>query len=225
MDLRLFVESFKTFAASAAPVAVAALWQGLVLASGLAICLRFAPRVSAAHRFILWATGFGVLASLPLLPQLSSVAHAGLGSSVSAAAAASTRSWLEFDLRWSLAIAALWIVGSVIRAADLAIHTFSLRRLWKSAVPVESRTLGRRKVQVCTTKELDRPGVIGFFSPRIFIPEWLFRRLTPGELDQIVLHEAEHLRRGDDWTNLVQKLCLVLFPLNPARWWIERQLR
>jgi hypothetical protein len=39
-----------------------------------------------------------------------------------------------------------------------------------------------------------------------------------------VLHEVEHLRRGDDWTNLVQKLCLVLFPLNPALWWIERQL-
>ena len=43
-------------------------------------------------------------------------------------------------------------------------------------------------------------------------------------MQQVVLHEAEHLRRGDDWTNLFQKLGLVLFPLNPALWWIERRL-
>jgi hypothetical protein len=39
-----------------------------------------------------------------------------------------------------------------------------------------------------------------------------------------VLHEAEHLRRRDDWTNLLQKICLALFPLNPALAWIERRL-
>lgn len=43
-------------------------------------------------------------------------------------------------------------------------------------------------------------------------------------LEQIVLHEMEHLRRRDDWTNLFQKLCLVLFPLNPAMVWIEHRL-
>ena len=40
----------------------------------------------------------------------------------------------------------------------------------------------------------------------------------------MVLHEAEHLRRRDDWINLVQKLCLVVFPLNPALAWMERRL-
>jgi hypothetical protein len=34
----------------------------------------------------------------------------------------------------------------------------------------------------------------------------------------------EHLRRGDDWTNLLQKAALVLFPLNPALLWVERRL-
>ena len=85
--------------------------------------------------------------------------------------------------------------------------------MWRSA-PVE----------ICTTTTLQRPSVIGFLKPRILIPDWLFARLTAGELEQIVLHEAEHLRRRDDWTNLLQKLCLVLFPLNPALVWIERRL-
>jgi len=71
---------------------------------------------------------------------------------------------------------------------------------------------------------LDRPSVIGFLSPRILVPEWLMARLTPGELEQVVLHEAEHLRRRDDWTNLVQKLALVTFPLNPGLVWMEHRL-
>jgi hypothetical protein len=66
--------------------------------------------------------------------------------------------------------------------------------------------------------------VIGFFRPRILFPAWLLERLSPAELEQVILHEAEHLRRRDDWTNLIQKLALVLFPLNPALIWIERQL-
>ena len=79
-------------------------------------------------------------------------------------------------------------------------------------------------MELCTTGKLDRPSVIGFLAPRILIPDWLYARLTPGELEQVVLHEAEHLRRRDDWTNLFQKLALVLFPLNPALAWIEGRL-
>jgi hypothetical protein len=83
---------------------------------------------------------------------------------------------------------------------------------------------GRRRVEICLTRSLDRPSVIGFFRPRILIPDWLLGRLTQQEFEQVVLHEAEHLRRRDDWTNLAQKLCLVLFPLNPALVWMERRL-
>ena len=38
------------------------------------------------------------------------------------------------------------------------------------------------------------------------------------------MHEMEHLRRADDWTNLLQKAGLVLFPLNPVLLWVERRL-
>src|SRR5271154_3948160 len=59
---------FPAFARVAAPAAVAALWQGAAVAAALVLCLRFAPRVSAAHRFALWASGFAVVVGLPLLP-------------------------------------------------------------------------------------------------------------------------------------------------------------
>jgi beta-lactamase regulating signal transducer with metallopeptidase domain len=225
VNITQFMDALQSFSSAAAPIAVAALWQGIIVACGLALCLRLAPRISSAHRFLIWAAGFVALAALPFLPQVWGVAPAGVISGASAGGAVlSAKPWLSFDLRWSLAIGAFWIVASLARAADLVVHSYRLRRLWQSAVPVEVRAWGRRRTEICTTTQLDRPSVIGFFAPRILIPEWLFKRLTPGELDQIVLHEAEHLRRSDDWTNLLQKLCLVVFPLNAGLWWIERQL-
>jgi beta-lactamase regulating signal transducer with metallopeptidase domain len=228
--------AFRAFSQVAAPLVVTAFWQGLVVASALAISLRLVPRIPAAQRFTVWAAGFAALVALPFAPLLSHFSNAAASGVPAGLPEASTRPWLQLDMRWSLAIAALWLAASVFRAVDLAVHSVRLRKLWKTATPIEpcisrpSSQAGksgmghRAQVQVCSTQQLDRPSVIGFFAPRILIPAWLLAQLTPEELQQIVLHESEHLRRGDDWTNLLQKLCLVLFPLNPALWWIERRL-
>jgi beta-lactamase regulating signal transducer with metallopeptidase domain len=224
------------FAAAAAPLAVAALWQGVLIAFVLGLCLRFAPRfhihIAAAQRFVLWATAFALVAGLPFLPSFlrgsaSSPAHASAGASASAA-------WFQLDARWALGLAALWLTASFLRAAALAANSLRLRSLWRSATPVAAdaqllallaaASPARRPAALCTTRDLDRPSVIGFFAPRILIPEWLFARLTQDELKHVLLHEAEHLRRRDDWINLLQKFALVLFPLNPALLWIERRL-
>src|SRR5579863_6355744 len=185
--------NFRTFTEAAGPVVVTALWQGVAVAIGLSICLRLAPRISAAHRFVVWTAAFTVLVFLPVLPILSNFTAApelGFSPGISGP---STRPWLEFDARWSLAIAVLWVVTSLLRAVDLAAHSFRLRKLWKSAKPVElndaltprlSTAHGRAPLQLCTSEELDRPSVIGFFAPRILIPAWLLDRLTPAELDQ-----------------------------------------
>jgi hypothetical protein len=229
--------AFHGFSQTAGSIAVTALWQGIVVAAGLAICFKLVPRISVGHRFALWALGFIVLVGLPFLPMLLSLSGAGVAPGESSGLGSiSSGPWFQLDSHWSLALAALWVIASLIRAVDLAILSLRLRTLWRNAVPVEAGfglnsslagTSGLsqlRRIQICTTKELDRPSVIGFFAPRILIPDWLFERLTPDELDQVILHEAEHIRRRDDWTNLFQKLCLVLFPLNPGLWWIERQL-
>jgi beta-lactamase regulating signal transducer with metallopeptidase domain len=230
------------FAQTAAPVAVAALWQGAAIALVLWVCLGLTPHVKihigAAQRFGLWAAAFAVVVGLGFLPWFArGTAGAIRANALPGASAAAP--WFQIDDRWAFAIAALWLVASLVRAVSLAVHSLQLRRLWKSASPVAvdaklralltaasptRRSHSRKVAELCTARKLDRPSVIGFLAPRILIPEWLFARLTPDELEQVVLHEAEHLRRRDDWTNLFQKLALVLFPLNPALAWIESRL-
>ncbi len=229
---------FAGFARSAAPAAVDALWQGALVAVALVLCLRLLPRVSATHRFAIWASAFAAVAALPFLPGLIRGWSMGLGGIAavqsSALPSVTVKPWLQLDSRWALVVAALWLAASLVRGADLVFHSHRLRNLWENAVPIQLephlRLLlaaafpARRPIEVCTTHELDRPSVIGFFAPRILIPDWLLERLTPGELEHVVLHEVEHLRRRDDWTNLLQKFFLVLFPLNPALAWMERRL-
>ena len=59
---------------------------------------------------------------------------------------------------------------------------------------------------------------------RILLSPALLERLSALELQQVVLHEMEHLHRGDDWSNLIQKIGLTLFPLNPVLYWTEGRL-
>ena len=199
---------------------VSGLWQGVVLAAGVGLCLRLVPKSTAAVRFAIWTLVFAVLAVLPLMHAYALRA----GGEMPGGGAL-----VQVDVRWSFAIAALWVMVSLVRGVKLAMSAVRLRAIWKRAVPVEGHSAmlsaaGFRGVELCTSSDVDRPSVIGFFSPRILIPEELFPRLTTAEFGQIVLHEAGHLRRADDWINLLQKLGLVLVPLNPVLMWIERRL-
>lgn len=203
----------------AAGAFVAGLWQGLVLAAAAGACLRMLPRVTASVRFAVWTVVFAALAAMPFFHAYTGRAEATL---------AAHGAMLQLNAHWTFVIAGLWVALSLVRAARLAASGFRLHSIWKRSTPVIAPSLGSgvdmHGVMLCTSRDIDRPSVIGFFSPRILIPEALFERLPAPDLEQIVLHEMGHLRRRDDWFNLAQKIGLVLFPLNPALVWIERRL-
>jgi beta-lactamase regulating signal transducer with metallopeptidase domain len=196
-----------------------AIWQGVLLSAATWVGLRFIPRTPAAVRFSIWFAVFAVVAALPVISLWTNSAGAAQTSSHGA--------WLTLDPRWSLALAALWALASLGRAVQLAVAALRVRALWQRATPLSNGpclTAGLRTAELCVSDEVDRPSVIGFFSPRILIPRWLLEKLTPSELRQVVLHESSHLHRADDWLNLLQKVALVVFPLNPALLWVERRL-
>jgi beta-lactamase regulating signal transducer with metallopeptidase domain len=207
-------------ASVAASALVSALWEGAVLAGLAWACLKAFPRLSAAARSMVWLGVFALLVGLQVLAgratPASPVPHE-----------------MHLDARWSYALLGLWVTFSLLRAVQLGIGVAHLRRLAKRAVEIEpdaelAATLDElaagRRVRLCVSDEIARPSVIGFFGAKILLPTALLQNLSPTELLQVLIHEMEHLRRADDWTNLLQKVALVVFPLNPALAWVERRL-
>src|ERR1035441_10386836 len=125
--------AFRVSSQQAAAVAVAAIWQGALVACGLAIFLHLAPRTSAANRFAAWAAAFITLASLPLFSLIPNISASVVAGGPLATPEPVSRPWLSIDSRWSLLIATLWVAAALLRAGDLAIHSFRLRKLWKDA--------------------------------------------------------------------------------------------
>ena len=68
------------------------------------------------------------------------------------------------------------------------------------------------------------PSALGLWSPVIALPDWAFAELPASELAVILRHEFAHVRRWDDWTNLIQKIVRAVLFFHPAVWWIESRL-
>jgi beta-lactamase regulating signal transducer with metallopeptidase domain len=227
------LQASSILSSAAVSALISAVWEGLVVTVCAAVCLRLLPRLSAAARSLVWMNVFLLLVLLHVVPAIrEDLVREGLVSGGSAHTAS-----IYLQPGWSLAIAALWAALSLWRGVELILSAARLHRLAVRATPVvvgdSVRSLlngevegerGWRAAELCVSSEVERPSVFGFVRPRILLPEGLIEKLSSAELQQVVLHEMEHLRRGDDWTNLLQKIGLMLFPLNPALLWAERRL-
>ena len=211
--------------AAASGALLSAVWEGAILAAGVFLCLRLLPSLSATARSVIWLNVFVLLVLLHFVPAITRTPETWAPQHAPA---------LHLDWRWSLALLGVWVAMSAWRAFHLAAGALHLHRLARSSRPVASvdpelaailhAAPEGRGAQLCLSDDVARPSVLGFFHPRVLVPTGLIEILPPSELRQVVLHEMEHLRRADDWTNLLQKIGLVLFPLNPVLLWVERRL-
>ena len=217
-----FLHLISTIAASL----VAAIGEAVVLTVVTALCLAVCPAASAAARSRIWMIVFGSSTLLPMFHALQPV------SIVSAYGTSSIR----VGAVWAWGLLSFWAVLFVYRGAHLVRSALHLRHVAKRATPIATDdelfglltakldSSSRCAVELCSSNDIDVPSVIGFLRPRILLPVTLLKEMSPLDLRQIVLHEMEHLRRRDDWTNLLQKTILVLCPMNPVLFWIERRL-
>jgi len=141
---------------------------------------------------------------------------------------------------WALFVFLAWILGACVAMARLGTGLWRLRQLRRSCTPVVAADLdpavrkiiefigasksSSKRVIVATSECVRVPAAIGFWKRTIVLPAWALRELPPEDLNVILLHEFAHLRRGDDWTNLIQKMVRALFFFHPAVWWIESRL-
>ena len=152
---------------------------------------------------------------------------------------------------WALFVFLAWALGACVAMLRLMAGLWRLRRLRRSCTPIvaadldpavrktvdaigasrpvvsglfASGLLGSRSITIATSEYVRVPAAIGFWKRTIVLPAWALRELPPQDLNVILLHEFAHLRRWDDWTNLIQKIVRALFFFHPAVWWIEKRI-
>ena len=80
------------------------------------------------------------------------------------------------------------------------------------------RKLGiKRDVKIYTEKRLRSPFIIGFLTPRIYIPEQ-FIRLESEYLEHIIIHELAHFKRKDFIYNVLSIFAIAINWFNPLTW-------
>ncbi|MEO7145816.1 MAG: M56 family metallopeptidase, partial [Bryobacteraceae bacterium] len=130
------------------------------------------------------------------------------------------------DGDWPRAALFVWGLCALCLLARLSLSYSVLKGLKSrgSSMATGDLPLGRRGIRVLVSTETSTPLAAGLRHPAIVIPAALRARLSEAELRQIILHEAAHLARYDDWSNLAQKLIQAVFWLHPVVYWIGRRL-
>lgn len=215
--------------------------EGLLIALFAGVMLRLLPKQNSGTRFAVWFVALLAVAGLPLIGAMIG-AFAGEHFSL---AVTGSRPLITLSGPWGLLLFLAWILAAGVAMLRLAVGLWHLRGLRKSCTAIDvaqldpavqktvadfhspsfsERSSIRRSVTIATSESVSVPAAIGFFKPMIVIPAWALRELTPGELNVILLHEFAHLRRWDDWTNLLQRMVRAVFLFHPAVWWIESRL-
>lgn len=218
---------------------VNALPEGMLVTVFAWALLRLIRRQNSGTRFAVWFLALITIAVLPLLAAIGrwkALTLPGLSSG-------HLRPAITLPIHWAIVVFVAWAAGVTIAMLRLIAGIWRLHQLRQSCIPIETADLdpvvrntvratvdaitarnSANAVTVATSESVRVPAALGFWKRTIVLPAWTLRELPANELNLILLHEFAHLQRGDDWTNLIQKIVGAIFFFNPAVWWIEKQL-
>ena len=166
-------------------------------------------------------------ANADLLPRPAE-SHAAIAPAPAATPAPtlSLSAWLM--LLWSAVAAAL--------LARFAWEQWKWRRRFASAAVLDasvlpldfaalSRRLGvRRRLLILESSAVESPAVWGLIRPRLIVPPGFVARLPRDQLAWVLAHELAHVRRGDLWVALVQRILQIVYFFHPAVWLANRAI-
>jgi uncharacterized protein (TIGR03435 family) len=206
----------------------------------------------AAVRHALLAATFGVLLALPvasfvapplrivlsaqerIVPVIATDGAVTLpfepAPASSGAASSNPRS---ARLTLSAILFAGWIAGAVLFLLPMALGLWQVRSLRRSGLPwrhgqsvVETLALDtgiQRRVDVLLHQALPGPMTCGIVHPAIVLPSDA-RCWEEEDLTRALLHELEHVRRGDWLTQCLARAVCAMYWFHPLVWVAWRQL-
>jgi beta-lactamase regulating signal transducer with metallopeptidase domain len=214
--------SFQSLASLFASGLLSSLLFGSIIAPATWAFLRLNGTKSSRTRFAVW---FSALLLVFILPWFSGIS--------ANAASPESHSGVALSAFWAIAIFWIWAIGASLALLRVGFAFYQSLRLRDSSQAIEyeqfdglagSLSGNFRGAELRISDEVRTPTAIGFFRPLILIPSWALKELSDNELQAVLIHELEHLRRWDDWTNFAQKIVSALFFFHPAVWWMDRNL-
>lgn len=73
----------------------------------------------------------------------------------------------------------------------------------------------RGDVKIWLSSLVDTPMTIGFLKPVVLLPIAMINQLSMEQVEAIILHELNHIRRNDYLINLLVAFCDIIFFFNP----------
>ncbi len=134
-------------------------------------------------------------------------------------------------------LAAVWLCGCLILLGRWIRQWQTARRIVRDAAPshdgpvilalrsTESQTPLRRTIPVLLTSRAVEPGIFGITRPALVWPAGLSERLDNAQIQAIVEHELEHVRRRDNLISSLHAVVEALFWFHPALYWIGSKMR
>ena len=140
-------------------------------------------------------------------------------------------SGLLSPVSWQTWLLLAWAVVVTWRVASIAWQRYGLHRLMRlttaagddltERVSELAERIGlRRRPQVLL---VDHPGVLfvcGLWRPKLMLPRTLPGTLSAADMDQVVLHELAHLRRGDLYWGWTIELARTIYFFHPLVYWV-----
>ena len=235
------------------------LWSGCLLLVLLVVVLKIIPASLAKVRFTVslltlqlllllfiaiffqqWnrvATTAEPAVSIPWMPTPTEEAVVPIKPVATVPDSPSTQAvnWLAMLHRWSPWWAALWLLGCMVHALQVAQGLRYTHRLRVQAQPLSGkweRQFNELKQRLGMTKSVaflascqaTVPLTFGWLKPVVLLPASVLMQLSPGQVEMIVLHELAHIRRHDYLWSLCQSVAEVVLFYHPAYWYISRML-
>jgi len=207
--------------------------EGMAIALFAWLLLRFiglsnSGRQNSGTRFAVWFAALFAIAAVPFGGALLPGTAAGT--------AGISHPAIMVPSAWATYLFLVWALIATLGLLRVGAGLWHVRQVRKNCSEIDTASLdpslratlkefrSARPVKICVSDSLQVPTAIGFAKPVVALPTWSTRELSPAELNTILLHELAHLRRWDDWTNLLQKLLRAVFFFHPAVWWIDGKL-
>lgn len=137
----------------------------------------------------------------------------------------------------SILLLSIWLIGMLVMIVRTVKAWLQVDRLRKAALPLQNHKVRKlyrhclaklhinRAIPIYSTAFLQSPIIVGAFKPCIYLPIHLISDYHEADMRYMLLHELQHYKHKDTFTNYLINLAAILYWFNPLVWYACKEMR